>query len=191
MSKSFRLLLAVSFILFSSQIIQAEDSSPNSQTKTKAPNFYLKDLQDNSHFLNDYCGEKILAYQKNEKHVVLLSFFATWCVPCREEYLIFKQLSEKFADCRFKVILIDIEEKTGKVKKYVKEKNIQLPVLIDSYGVAKKKFGVSNIPYLFLIDPDQQIIYERVGFDAEFPLFETLSTKIDSLLKLHFSGENK
>lgn len=154
--------------------------------KILAPNFYLKDLQGTSHFLNDYCGEKKTAYKKNEKNVVLISFFATWCLPCREEYPIFHQLQSLYKNKRVKIFLIDVEEKEGIVRKYSEDFHITLPILLDQYGLTKEKYKVTTIPHLFLIDPQQYIIYEKNGFDPQFPLLNTLQTKIDSLLKLHF-----
>ena len=164
-------------------------SFPKDIPKTPAPNFYLKDLQGNPHFLNDYCGEKKTAYKKNEKNVVLISFFATWCLPCREEYPIFYKLQSLYKNKRVKIFLIDVEEKEGIVRKYVEDFHITLPVLLDSYGITKEKYKVTNIPHMFLIDPEQYIIYEKNGFDVNFPLLEILTHKIDSLLIKHFSKE--
>jgi len=158
---------------------------------SKAPNLYLKDLQGKSHFLNDYCGTKKSAYKKIEKNVVLLSFFATWCKPCQAEYETLRQLVQEFADKRFKIFLIDMEESEEGVQKYVEDHHIRLPVLLDRYGVARKRYNVSSLPRLFLIDPDQHIIYDHTGFDPDFPLQQILSQKIDSLLQIYFPEKKK
>ncbi len=157
--------------------------------RTPAPNFYLKDLQGNSHFLNDYCGEKKTSYKKNEKNVVLISFFATWCLPCREEYPILHQLQSIYKNKRVKIFLIDVEEKEDVVRKYSENFHLTLPILLDPYGITKEKYKVTTIPHLFLIDPQQFIIYEKNGFDPQFPLLNTLQTKIDSLLQVHFPAQ--
>ena len=166
---------------------QAGETAKNRQ----APNFYLKDLHGRSHFLNDYCGIKKSAFKKNEKNVVLLSFFATWCKPCQAEYAILHQIRQEFADKRFKIFLIDLEESAEIVQKYVQDHQIQLPVLLDRYGVARKRYNVSSLPRLFLINPDQHIIYDHSGFDPDFPLVQILSQKIDSLLQAYFPDKEK
>ena len=161
-------------------------SLSQNNSKTPAPNFYLKDIQGNSHFLNDYCGEKKATYKKNEKNVILISFFATWCISCREEYTIFNQLQTRYKNNKVKIFLIDVEEKSEIVRNYVDQQQISLPVLLDQYGITKEKYKVTNIPHLFLIDPEQYIIYEKTGFDPKFPLLDVLGSKIDSLLNIHF-----
>ena len=154
-----------------------------------APNFFLKDLQGKSHFLNDYCGTKKSVFKKNEKNVVLLSFFATWCLPCKEEFPVLEKLAAHYAGKKVKIFLINIEKDRALVRKYVREQKITVPVLLDHYGIAKKNFQVQTIPHLFLIDPAQRITWEKNGFDPTLPLYDTLSAKIDSLLKAYFDNK--
>ena len=100
MNKIFKYSFLIIFLIYTNFTLSKEI------LKTPAPNFYLKDLQGNSHFLNDYCGEKNTSYKKNEKNVILISFFATWCLPCREEYPIFNQLQSRYRDKKVKIFLV-------------------------------------------------------------------------------------
>lgn len=167
-------------ILGNGQDIYSPDSLSTHQIKF-APNFYLLDLKDNGHFLNDYCGVKKTKFKKSKKEVVILSFWATWCIPCRNELQILKKLSNSYSQDSLMIFLTNIEEPPEKVSHFAKEKKIKILILLDRYGVVKKNYGVTSIPCLFLINPDQKIVYRHVGYNPDEPLFEILSQKIDSL----------
>ena len=144
-----------------------------------APNFYL---EGNFHFLNDYCGTKISRLKTNNKQIVLLSFFATWCLPCREEFKTLEAVSSIFSEDTLKIFLIDIQEPKDKVIKFANEFGIKIPILLDIYGVTKKRYNINSIPQTILIDQNQNIIFEHVGYNFGEPLFEGLRAKVDSLL---------
>ncbi|GAB4375699.1 MAG: TlpA disulfide reductase family protein [Calditrichia bacterium] len=180
----FLILITLGSILLVIGLPQPLSSSEPLRPGDVAPNFYLKDLEGKSHFLNDYCGNKKSAFRKNEKNVVLLSFFASWCLPCREEYPLLEQLVQKYKDKKIKVFLINLKEEEPLVKQYVQDQQITLPVLLDRYGVASERFGVTTLPHLFLIDHEQKIVYQRSGFDKGEPMLPSLIQKTDSLLQL-------
>ena len=177
-----RIVLFVLILL----VILASAQNTELVAKKTAPNFYLKDLQGKSHFLNDYCGTKKSAYKKNEKNIVLLSFFATWCEPCRTEYKILEELAEEYQGKPVKFFLINVKEKKELVESYAEKNGIQLPILLDVYGVASKRYRITNLPRLFLITPEQTIAYDHTGFNAQEPLKEKLTALIDALLKQYW-----
>ena len=74
-----------------------------------APEFALKDLDGNKVSLKENYGDG----------PIYISFWATWCKPCREELKIIEGLYEKYEDCGFKVLAINTEgpRAAGKIKK--------------------------------------------------------------------------
>ena len=108
---------------------------------------------------NKYYKSKESINQKN----LVVSFFATWCVPCEREIPELIKMSKEF-DKDFKFLLVDVNEKRHLVKKYVEEKNISLQVVLDKYGKVFESFGGETLPLLVVIDKQGNITYLHTGY---------------------------
>jgi cytochrome c biogenesis protein CcmG/thiol:disulfide interchange protein DsbE len=168
------LLLLLPAALFSQE-------SDSLKTGDMAPKFYLKTLEGESFFLTDWCGELRQPWKQNQKHVVLLSFFATWCQPCREEIPELENISRNYKERALKVFLVNFKENTEAVAPFKNKMNLEMPILLDKYGVAAKKYGVNNLPKLFLIDQAGKIKLIHEGYSAD--LQQTLNAEIARLFE--------
>ncbi len=94
--------------------------------------------------------------------VVLVDFWATWCMPCRKSMPL---LNELHGDSRVKVIGIAIDEEPGKVvPKFVKQEKLRYPIALDGgKSPAWYAYHVAAIPAMFLIDTEGQIVAEWRG----------------------------
>lgn len=127
------------------------------------PGFYLRGLHGEDFFLSKYCGEK--AKRKGEIRAIVISFFATWCKPCIKEIPQLEEIYKRYSDKGVKIWLIDVGENVEKVRTFVEDQKIGLPVLMDSYSrISKDKFGVESLPSLFVMDPDGRIAYVSRGY---------------------------
>ena len=109
---------------------------------------------------NKYFRSKELLGKKN----LVVSFFATWCVPCEKEIPELTKLSKQFSD-GFEFVLINTDkEKRAKVKEYISDKNITLQVIWDKYGKAFEKFDGSSLPLLVVINTNGKITYYKKGY---------------------------
>lgn len=126
-----------------------------------------------------------------ERHVVLISFFATWCKPCMKELPHIQALYEKYSGEKIKLFLIDITEATRNIEgfenypkagPFLTEKNITVPILNDNRGIVKERYGVETLPRLFIIDKYQTIRLIKQGFDGDENFEKELSDMIDTLL---------
>jgi len=177
-------ILLILFTVFSSNLFANKPVIPSLQIGDAAPTFYLRDIQDNDVFLRNYCGQKLRQPWKNkEKYVVVLSFWATWCGPCQKEIPVLQEVIDAYAGKNLKVFLVDVGEKKEVVAPFVQKKNYKLPVLLDIYSmVSTKKYMVSALPRLFVIDQDGIIRHVTKGFkDAEL-LRSELTTVLNKLL---------
>lgn len=123
-----------------------------------APDFTLKDIQGNSVNLSDYKGK-----------VVFLNFWASWCPPCKSELPDFNKASEELNKGTDAVILA-INATNGyngetpdRVKKFVKDNNITMKVLLDEKDDASMQYGVSSLPTTFVIRKDGTVYGYQVG----------------------------
>lgn len=98
--------------------------------------------------------------------IVLLSFWATWCGPCKEELPSVQALYKKLSDKGFVVVAVDIGEEKTKVAQFVKEHNLTFPVLLDGDVAVGSAFGASSIPTNYLLDRSGRIFARIIGFDG-------------------------
>ncbi len=108
-----------------------------------APNFSLEDLQGNSIHLSEYEGK-----------VVLLNFWATWCMPCRQEMPGLESLWQRYKDKGLVVIGVsnDDADKHERVANFVKKVGLSFPIALDAESNVSHLYEVSGIPASYLID---------------------------------------
>lgn len=115
--------------------------------------------------------------------VVLLDFWATWCVPCTRSMPELEALHSKYAARGFKVVGVSIDEGASapaKVKKFLRARGITYPIAIDS-GKAPvwDAYRVKAVPAAFLLDREGRIIAQWTGAP---PDLRQLESKLESLL---------
>ena len=111
----------------------------------EAPTFFVRDLQEKNFFLSDTL--------KLGKPTVL-SFFATWCGPCRLEMPVLDTLSQSYKNINFYLVDVSgltqgkskMKEDPEKVKIMVESLGVTLQVLMDKYGKVAEKYGVKSLP---------------------------------------------
>ena len=126
----------------------------NLKVGDQAPPISLFKLESNKYFRSkELLGEKNL----------VVSFFATSCVPCAKEIPELIKMSNEFGD-DFQFLLVDVNEKRDLVKKHVDEKGITLQVILDKYGKVFESFSGVTLPLLVVIDKKGQITYHHTGY---------------------------
>ena len=145
-----------------------------------APRFILRNLAGNDIFIRDYCGELRQPWKNKVQHVVILSFFTTYCKPCLKEIPVLEEIVQKYKNNDLKVFLIDLKEKQEIVNKFVTEKKFKLPVLLDRYGVVAKKYKVTSVPRIFILSRDGKLIWMTRGYS------ENLGSELGKVLKQQF-----
>ncbi|MEA3286462.1 MAG: TlpA disulfide reductase family protein [Candidatus Marinimicrobia bacterium] len=139
----------------------------SSEPLSDAPSFYLTDLKGNDFFASKVYGEKA-----KDPNAVVLSFFATWCIPCRAEVPQLETLSTEFPEIQF--YLVSVKDQPAKILRWLNDLNVELPVLVDKYGRTAKKFNVigetetgaevASLPSLFVINKAGEIVYQHTGY---------------------------
>jgi peroxiredoxin len=105
--------------------------------------------------------------------VILISFWATWCVSCREELAGLDRLYRQYQDRGFAVIGISVDSSAARVAAFLKKRPVGFPVLLDTQGVTSEAYRFSGLPALYLISRDSIIRYVHQGFSGELvPIYE-------------------
>ena len=98
--------------------------------------------------------------------VVVLSFWATWCGPCKAELPSMQALYGKMKDRGLEVVAVDLAEEKKAVSQFVKTNGLSFPVLLDADLAVGTAWGASSIPTNYLLDRSGRVIARVVGFDG-------------------------
>ena len=111
----------------------------------------LKDIQGASHDLARYRGQ-----------VILVNFWATWCEQCRQEMPSMQRLRDRLGK-RFVVLAVNVDEPDARVREFIRQTRLDLPVLMDPGKTVPRAWGVRVLPTSVLVGPDGRARYRLVG----------------------------
>lgn len=145
-----------------------------------APDFTLKSLSSSEVSLIDFKGR-----------VVLLNFWASWCMPCIAELPALERLSQRLGPKGLSVIAIGIDDDIAKLSEFRDRFALSFPVLFDHNSDVKNRYKVSAVPETFIIDkagklkifldPQDQMPVVRIIGPREWDSPEML-TRLEKLL---------
>lgn len=140
---------------------------------TKAPSFTLQNLNGIHKSLEDY-----------KDKVVVIDFWATWCVPCIQSMPVMDQMRKNNPDVAF--LFIATQEKPNgaleRVKSFIEKNQYQFEVLLDlvdgKYPTVTD-YKISGIPAKIIIDASGNLLFSSIGFTNESNLVNELQAMID------------
>ena len=117
-----------------------------------APDFTLPSIDGNQVSLRHYRGK-----------VVFLNFWATWCIPCREEMPALERLHQTYHAQDLAIISIDLKESAEQVKTFFQKHGLSFPSLLDQSGSVFREYLVAGMPTTYLIGRDGTLLARGVG----------------------------
>jgi cytochrome c biogenesis protein CcmG/thiol:disulfide interchange protein DsbE len=145
---------------------------PSALIGTKAPSLNLPPLEGSN--LPALTDEAV------KGKFTLVNVFASWCIPCRDEHPLLKQLAE---DGRLNIVAINYKDKNENALRFLGELgNPYHAIGVDPNGKAAIDWGVYGIPESYLVAPDGTIIYKRVGPFDDISLKEGLFPAMEKAL---------
>ena len=136
-----------------------------------APDFTLTGLDGEETTLSAFRGEKI----------VVLDFWATWCPPCQKGLPILDEVAGDYEGKDVVFYAVNQGETPDKVKAFIQETNLGLPVALDERVRIGRLYQVRGIPQTFIIGKDGIIQDHHQGLPSD--LEERLRHALDTLLE--------
>lgn len=123
--------------------------------KPVQPQLELKDTQGNTHTLSEYRGK-----------IVVLNFWATWCVPCKTEMPIFVEVHKKYHDRGVVVLAASMDDQTTAkyVPQFAHSYKMEFPILVNASPDTMRDLGLGEaIPSTLFLDSDGNVVGKILG----------------------------
>jgi peroxiredoxin len=136
-----------------------------------APNFTLQ---------SNAGGQVSLASLKGK--VVMVNFWATWCVPCRQEMPHLEALYEKYNSLGFELLAVNVEKNNAEgARKWLQETPVTFPVLFDPENQVTKLYKVQTMPSTVIIGRDGTMRFMHNGYKPGYE--NDYQTQVRALLR--------
>jgi len=128
------------------------------KSQSRLPSVILKSTEGEEVRLSDYAALK---------KPLIISFWATYCGPCLEEFEAVTDLYEEWkkeVDFEFIAVSIDDARSAAKVKSMASGKKWPFIILIDENQDVKRAMNVTDIPFCFIFDKYGKYVYRHAGY---------------------------
>ncbi len=156
-------LMVIVGLVFGAGVILAQDGAAAGETTARfdpvegdvhRPDFTLTGMQGESRSIDEWDG-----------NVLLVGFWASWCIPCRHEMPYFNELRAKYGDQGFEVLGVAADE-VEKVAEFLEEVQVDFPViygeLFDVMDLsAEYGNSIGGLPFSTFVDRDGNMRYTQ------------------------------
>ncbi len=138
---------------------------PSASAK-RAPNFELKDLTGTTHKIAELKGS-----------ITVINFWATWCVPCREELPLLSRLSQEYGGkkIRFIAVSADAAKDRSKVEQFLSRNSLAMDIWVGADLDMLESAGLGNVlPATLILDERGEIVTRVMGEARDEDVRKTL-----------------
>lgn len=93
---------------------------------------------------------------------VVVNFWASWCVPCRDEAPVLQKTYERYRDRGLVVLGVDVNDFRKDARRFMERYGLTYPVVYDGKGSTVGRWGVRGFPETFFVDRSGKLVGERI-----------------------------
>ena len=117
-----------------------------------APEFSAKTLDGSQVQLSDYKGT-----------IVAISFWASWCEPCKQELPELQKAAEKYPSSQLTILAVNAGELESIARTFISPMNVSFTVILDPDQSIMTQYRVGALPITYWVDPNGVIQQEQLG----------------------------
>lgn len=140
--------------LFAALLTPGSSAVAKSSTPSDAPAFSLPTR-----------GQPVVLDSLRGK-VVLLDFWASWCVPCRKSFPWMNGLNERYGKRGLVIVAVNLDKTRDPALTFLESVPASFTVAFDPDGKLAEAYHVKGMPTSYLISTDGKVLESHIGFDA-------------------------
>lgn len=99
--------------------------------------------------------------------VVIVDFWASWCVPCRRSFPWLNDMQKKYGDDGLVVVGVNMDASADDAQAFLRDYPASFEIIFDPDGVLARQFDVSAMPSSYVVDRKGEIVANHLGFKVK------------------------
>ena len=101
----------------------------------------------------------------NKGKVILVDFWSSWCIPCRQSFPWMNQLQAQYSPNEFLIIGINLDHDRALAEQFLQETPAEFDIIYDPKGKIAKKYKLKGMPSSLIINKQGEIVSAHTGFN--------------------------
>ena len=125
----------------------------------------------------DRDGDRVDLAQMSGK-IVVVTFWATWCPPCRKELPVLEAIHNSVGEDRLEVIAVNTEDRRTYRGALRRLKNYRMTLVHDRRGIIQRQYGVEGLPHMVIVGIRGKVVSVKQGYneDMVIPIVDELNS---------------